>query len=58
MRVPAMPECALEGRKALKSFHVTEHSDAVFSHSLCPDCARLLYPEVYDRVEKKLEGNK
>ena len=30
VRVPAMPECAMEGRKALKNFHVTEHSDAVF----------------------------
>lgn len=29
-RVPAMPECALEGRKALKSYHVTESNDAVF----------------------------
>ena len=30
VRVPAMPECALEGRKALKSFHVQEAHDAVF----------------------------
>ena len=29
-RVPAMPECAMEGRKALKDFRVQEHSDAVF----------------------------
>lgn len=29
-RVPAMPECALEGRKALESFHVEEAHDAVF----------------------------
>ena len=29
-RVPAMPECALEGRKALESFHVQEAHDAVF----------------------------
>jgi len=29
-RVPAMPECALEGRKALESFEVTEANDAVF----------------------------
>lgn len=29
-RVPAMPECALEGRKALKSFNVAEANDAVF----------------------------
>ena len=30
VRVPAMPECALEGRKALKSFATTEAHDAVF----------------------------
>jgi len=30
VRVPAMPECALEGRKALKSYAATEASDAVF----------------------------
>jgi phenylpropionate dioxygenase-like ring-hydroxylating dioxygenase large terminal subunit len=29
-RVPAMPECALEGRKALNHFPVTEAYDAVF----------------------------
>jgi len=28
--VPAMPECALEGRKALQSYEVTERNDAVF----------------------------
>lgn len=29
-RVPAMPECALEGRKALTSYAVQESNDAVF----------------------------
>ncbi|WP_323765165.1 aromatic ring-hydroxylating dioxygenase subunit alpha [Marinovum sp.] len=29
-RVPAMPECALEGRKALQSYTVQEANDAVF----------------------------
>ncbi len=29
-RVPAMPECPLEGRKAVQSFPVTEAADAVF----------------------------
>lgn len=29
-RVPAMPECALEGRKALQSYTVQESNDAVF----------------------------
>jgi uncharacterized PurR-regulated membrane protein YhhQ (DUF165 family) len=26
--------------------YVEEHSEAVFSHGLCPDCADLLYPEL------------
>ena len=30
VRVPAMPDCALEGRKALNSYEVTESNDAVF----------------------------
>lgn len=29
-RVPAMPDCALEGRRAVRSYHVTEANDAVF----------------------------
>lgn len=29
-RVPAMPECPLEGRKAVRAYAVTEASDAVF----------------------------
>ncbi len=30
VRVPAMAECAMEGRKAVKSFEITESNDAVF----------------------------
>ena len=29
-RVPAMPDCPMEGRKALRSYHVQEMADAVF----------------------------
>ncbi|MHB8522216.1 MAG: response regulator [Limisphaerales bacterium] len=28
--------------------YVAEHSEAKFSHGLCPDCARKLYPELYE----------
>ena len=31
--------------------YIKEHSDAEFSHSLCPDCATKLYPELY--IDKK-----
>jgi hypothetical protein len=27
--------------------YITKHSLARFSHSICPDCARQLYPELY-----------
>ncbi|MFZ0390753.1 MAG: two-component regulator propeller domain-containing protein [Calditrichia bacterium] len=27
--------------------YIREHSQAEFSHSICPDCARLLYPEIF-----------
>ena len=30
LRVPAMPECSLEGRRAVPSYEVTEGNDAVF----------------------------
>ena len=46
-RVPAMPECALEGRKALKSFEVTESNDAVFVYMPSveqPDAPELALP--------------
>lgn len=32
--------------------YIRDHSEAEFSHGICPDCARKLYPEFYDRVEK------
>jgi hypothetical protein len=27
--------------------YIKEHSEADFSHSICPDCARKLYPDLY-----------
>lgn len=27
--------------------YIAEHSDAEFSHGICPDCAKELYPEIY-----------
>ena len=29
--------------------YIHEHSEADFSHSLCPECAKKLYPEFYDK---------
>jgi len=33
--------------------YISEHSEADFSHSLCPECLKKLYPEFTDRVKKK-----
>lgn len=32
--------------------YITDRSDAQFSHGICPECARKLYPEIYDANEK------
>jgi len=29
--------------------YITTHSDAQFSHSVCPNCARQLYPQYVDK---------
>lgn len=29
--------------------YIQEHSNAEFSHSVCPECARKLYPEIYEQ---------
>jgi hypothetical protein len=28
--------------------YISSHSDVDFSHSICPECAKKLYPEYYD----------
>ncbi len=30
--------------------YISKHADVRFSHGLCPDCARRLYPEVFDKT--------
>lgn len=29
--------------------YISKHSDAQFSHGICPECAKRLYPEYYDK---------
>ena len=31
--------------------YIKEHSDADFSHGICPDCARKLYPEFLNNMK-------
>ena len=38
--------------------YVSEHSEALFSHGICPDCIRKLYPEIADEVLGRLEKDK
>jgi C4-dicarboxylate-specific signal transduction histidine kinase len=33
--------------------YVSEHSEAKFSHGVCPDCMQELYPEQYEILEKR-----
>jgi len=33
--------------------YIKEHSDAEFSHSICPECSKKLYPEYYEQKNKK-----
>ncbi len=30
--------------------YISEHSEALFSHAICPDCGKKLYPEYYDAI--------
>ncbi|PKN77035.1 MAG: hypothetical protein CVU52_02175, partial [Deltaproteobacteria bacterium HGW-Deltaproteobacteria-10] len=35
--------------------YIKDHSEAQFSHSICPDCVKKLYPEVYEKMYKNKE---
>ncbi|MBF0557469.1 MAG: PAS domain S-box protein [Nitrospirae bacterium] len=30
--------------------YIKEHSEAEFTHAICPDCGKKLYPEYYDKI--------
>lgn len=38
--------------------YISEHSDAKFTHAICPECGKKLYPDHYDNVWGKEEENK
>lgn len=38
--------------------YVSAHSDAQFSHTICPACIRLLYPELADGILTRVEARK
>lgn len=33
--------------------YIREHSEAEFSHGICPECMKKLYPDFYEEVETK-----
>jgi|GEM_PF-2212302 len=35
--------------------YITRYSEARFSHTICPKCAKQLYPELYGQIEDKIE---
>ena len=37
--------------------YIGEHSEAQFSHGICPDCMRKLYPEIADEVLGRVEND-
>lgn len=38
----------------MMELYICNHSDADFSHGICPDCMKKLYPDLYD---SELEGD-
>ncbi|MCD4755694.1 MAG: hypothetical protein K8R75_07815, partial [Deltaproteobacteria bacterium] len=35
--------------------YISQHSEAEFSHSICPECAKKLYPELYGNPSENVE---
>jgi hypothetical protein len=44
-----------EGRWQEIESYISNHSESDFSHGICPDCAKKLYPEFADELLKKLK---
>ncbi len=49
--IPICASCKMirndEGFWELVESYISNHSEADFSHSICPDCAKSLYPNIY-----------
>jgi YesN/AraC family two-component response regulator len=33
--------------------YISEHSDALFTHGLCDECTKTMYPQYYDRIQER-----
>jgi hypothetical protein len=38
--------------------YLRDHSEAEFSHGICPDCLKENFPDIYEKDLKKLRGEK
>jgi hypothetical protein len=38
--------------------YIADRSEAKFSHSICPDCLKELYPEVAKKMDEKKSSGK
>ncbi len=38
--------------------YISKHSDAMFSHGICPDCMNKLYPDYIDKINEKKHGER
>ena len=36
--------------------YIRDRSEAEFTHGICPECAKKLYPEIYEEIYNKKEG--
>ena len=52
-----LPTCAScrriqnsKGNWEQMEFYIQKHSEAKFSHGICPECAKRLYPDIYDAI--------
>jgi len=44
-----------EGYWEVVEAYITEHTEATFTHGICPDCAKKLYGTLYDELPQKSE---
>ncbi|MFA6497803.1 MAG: hypothetical protein WC256_04775 [Desulfurivibrionaceae bacterium] len=38
--------------------YISKHSDALFSHGICPDCCEKLYPDFHEELKRRTNAKK
>ncbi|MDH4332573.1 MAG: hypothetical protein OEV89_08340 [Desulfobulbaceae bacterium] len=38
--------------------YISKHSEALFSHGICPDCSQKLYPEYHAELQRRIKAKK